>query len=217
MEQAIKRIAEERRPFQANGFVIGYEAKQAIVEVDGDVFTVRRAASCLIEPVPGDRVLVAGDLPDELFVIAVLERDTSTTLSITVEGSLTLGAPDGRVSIAAGRGLDLASVGEMTLTTSELAVRAPKGQLFFDQLVYTGLKVLAHVERIRLVGEFLDLIADRINQKIKRSFRTVEEVDQVRSNQIDYRAEKNMSLRGQNALVTAKELVKLDGDQIHVG
>ncbi|MBW2454888.1 MAG: DUF3540 domain-containing protein, partial [Deltaproteobacteria bacterium] len=35
--------------------------------------------------------------------------------------------------------------------------------------------------------------------------------------QIQHRAEKNYSLHGENALVTADELVKVDGEQIHLG
>ena len=47
--------------------------------------------------------------------------------------------------------------------------------------------------------------------------RVVEECDYLRSGEVDYRADKNMSLRGDNTMVTAKELVKVDGGQIHLG
>ena len=47
--------------------------------------------------------------------------------------------------------------------------------------------------------------------------RTVEGLDQVKAEQIDYAAQKTASMRGENTLVTAEELVKVDGAQIHVG
>jgi hypothetical protein len=52
---------------------------------------------------------------------------------------------------------------------------------------------------------------------VKRSYRFVEEADQVKAQRIDYAAEKSVCLRGENALVVAEELVKVDGGQIHLG
>ena len=63
----------------------------------------------------------------------------------------------------------------------------------------------------------VDTVMERISQKVKRSYRLVEECDYLRSGEVDYRADKNMSLHGDNTMVTAKELVKVDGGQIHLG
>ena len=45
----------------------------------------------------------------------------------------------------------------------------------------------------------------------------VEELDHVRAEQIDYAVEKRLSLHGENALITAQHLAKVEGDQIHLG
>jgi Protein of unknown function (DUF3540) len=52
---------------------------------------------------------------------------------------------------------------------------------------------------------------------VPRSLRTVEAMDQLRAGQIDHVAQGTLNLHGENAVVTAEELVKLDGEQIHVG
>ena len=174
-----------------------------IVSTRDGVFCTRRAVSCLVEPMAGDTVLITGDPDNQLFVIAVLQRADTSSIRISVEGDLTVGISKGRFSVAAGHGIDLISAGEMTMPSSELTVNASKGNIFFDQLFY--------------LGRFFDAVLERISHKVKRSYRIVEEIDQVRSNMIDYRAAKNMSLRGQNTLVTAKDLVKIDSDQIHLG
>lgn len=168
-----------------------------------------------VAPMIGDRVLVAG--VDELFVIAVLERPEAGQLTIAADGDLRLAATHGRLSIAAGQGVALVTTGDMTLTASEMAVHAPKAEVFFDQLAYLGRKVLAQTGVVKHVGAIFDTVLERISQRVKRSYRTVEELDQVKSAQIDYRAEKNLCLKGQNALMTAHDLVKLDDDQIHIG
>ena len=217
MKQALKHVAKQSYQVQADGIVSGLEGGVVTLECEyGKVFA-RRAVSCLVEPAVGDRVLVAGELYEDLFVIAVLEQGDVTATRITVDGDLHLGVPNGRFSVVSAQGIDLVSAGDIALTSSEFAVRSDKGQVFFDQLSYVGRKVLAQAGAFKFVGGIFDTIAERISQKVKRSYKVVEEIDQVRSNQIDYRAEKNMSLKGQNALVTADELVKIEGDQIHLG
>lgn len=217
MKQALKRITRQSCQVQADGIVTGRDEKLTVVDCEYGVLYARLAASCLVEPAIGDRVLVAGDLEGDIFVIAVLEQKDASATRITVEGDLHLGVPKGRFSVVSAHGVDLVSAGDIALTSTELAVRSDKAQVFFDQLSYVGRKVLAQAGALKFVGGMFDTIAERISQKVKRSYRVVEEIDQVRSNQIDYRAEKNMSLKGQNALVTADELVKIEGDQIHLG
>jgi hypothetical protein len=68
-----------------------------------------------------------------------------------------------------------------------------------------------------VVADSCDSVFDRLLQRVKRSYRFVEEHDQVRAAQIDYVAQNNASLRGENTLITAKDLVKVDGEQIHLG
>jgi hypothetical protein len=217
MNSAVKQLKRESHSIQVDGFVVECSADGIKVDTPHGGFSARRAVSCLVEPVAGDRVLVAGDPHEDLFIIAVLERREPSTIRVVVEGDLSLGLPSGRFSIAAANGIDLVSARDMSMTSSELTVRSPKGSIFFENLTYMGMRFLAEIEGIKLLGSFFDTVMERINQKVKRSYRTVEELDTVRSGQIDYRAEKNMSLRGRNALVTARELVKIDGDQIHLG
>jgi Protein of unknown function (DUF3540) len=51
-----------------------------------------------------------------------------------------------------------------------------------------------------------------------RSYRTVTEMDQLRAERIDHvAAEQAMNLRGKDTLMTAERLVKVDGEQIHMG
>ena len=69
-----------------------------------------------------------------------------------------------------------------------------------------------------LVEHCLELLfAERISQRVKRLYRHVEDFEQLRADKVDYVANKTMSLRGQNTLMTAEELVKVDGEQIHLG
>lgn len=217
MYAASAQIKSDSHIIQATGNVLEQGDNGFLVGMEQGVYRARPALSCLIEPVAGDRVLIAGDLNDELFIIAVLERTGTSPLRIAAHGDITIGVSNGRFSIAAANGVDIVSAKGMNLTAAELSVKAQQGSVFFNQLTYIGSLVFSEIEKIKLIGGFFDTVMERISQKVKRSYRIVEEIDQVRSSEIDYRADKNVSLRGQNALLTAKELVKIDGDQIHLG
>jgi len=68
-----------------------------------------------------------------------------------------------------------------------------------------------------VLGRFFDSVVERLSQRVRRSYRKVEELEQVHAQQLDYVATKNVSVRGHNTLLTAEELVKLDGEQVHLG
>lgn len=217
MSTASTHFKPDSHIIQSVGTAMECSDNGIIVSTTEGVFCTRRAISCLVEPLAGDSVLLAGDPDKELYVIAVLQRSDPSSIRISVDGDLTVGVSKGSFSVAAAHGVNLVSAGEMTLTSSELTVNASKGNIFFDQLSYLGSRIFAEIDRVKLIGRFFDAVLERISHKVKCSYRMVEEIDHVRSNVVDYRASKNMSLRGQNTLITAKELVKIDGDQIHLG
>ncbi len=183
----------------------------------GGPLEARRAASCLLAPEVGDEVLVALIPGRPSYVLAVLERDASTPASLEVEGDLRIQATGGRVSLRGERGLDLATGGDTTVVTGELDVRAARGNVVLERLSYLGSAVLAEVEKVKVTTVSLDTLADRVMSRVKRAYRFVEELDQLRAERFDFVAEKTASVRGENTIVTAEKLVKLDGEQIHVG
>lgn len=217
MYPAVKKMKKYSSPIQIRGLVVGTGPEGIRVDTEEGVLLAKKAFSCLIEPVEGDRVLVAGDLNDGVHVIAVLERTGDAPATMAFDRDLTLGVLKGRLGFAAGRGIDLVSAKDMNLTSSELSVRAQRSHVFLDRLSYVGSRLIAEVGAVRLVGEIFDAVLERISRRVKRSYTVVEDLDHVRSGQMDYRAVDTMSLRAKNAIVTAEELIKMDGDQIHLG
>jgi hypothetical protein len=217
MYQEARQLEPQSFLIQAVGAVLALTPDGFIVSTQDGIFAARHAFSCLVEPAVGDRVLVAGDPGNALFIIAVLERPGNAPVSIPISRDVTIGVSNGSFSIAAAHGINLVSAKDMTLTSSELNISAPRASIFFENLTYLGNVIFAEIEKVKLIGRFFHSIIDSVSQRVKRSYRVVEDIDHVRSSQIDYRASKNMSLRGQNALINAEELVKIDGDQIHLG
>ncbi|MEN5063138.1 DUF3540 domain-containing protein [Achromobacter aegrifaciens] len=60
------------------------------VACDGRIWTVQRAASCLLEPQPGDEVLISGPDPARIYLIAVTVQADPARTTLQAEGELLL-------------------------------------------------------------------------------------------------------------------------------
>lgn len=214
--QAVAELLDESSVVQEMGRIRG-AGDELTVETSRGVYRARRATSCLVDPVPDDRVLVVSSAAGEAFVLAVLERPGDEPLELRADRDLRIKLPSGRFVVAAADGVDLVSPKEINIVTGELEVNAQSGSVFFEKLAYLGTLANVDVEKVRTVAGVLEQVVDRISQKVKRSYRFVEEVDLTRANEIDMRAKENVHVRGHNALMTAEVLVKMDAKQIHLG
>lgn len=177
----------------------------------------RRAASCPLAPAVGDRVWAVGEGTASLYVIAVLERaDPSAAATLAFDGDVAVTA-GGRMTLAAREGIDLATPGGLGVNADELHVQARSGRAVLQELSVIARSVLASLARVTHVGQVLELLVDRVTQRSTHSMRAIEGLDHTQAQTIDYRAEGSAHIQAQHALVNGKELVKLDGGQIHLG
>jgi hypothetical protein len=174
-----------------------------------------RATSCLTPPAPGDTVLLATSASGRSWVLAVLERP-STETTIAVDGDLAIRA-GGRLDLGARQGVSLTSAGEIAATAAALQLCAVDADVAVERITVVGRYLSSELERVKSFAKTFDGVFERLSQRVQRSFRRVEEVDQLDAGHIDYRAGGLASLRSQSAVVSAEELVKLDGGQIHLG
>ncbi|EYF05089.1 DUF3540 domain-containing protein [Chondromyces apiculatus] len=189
--------------------------------------TARRARSCLVAPQVGDEVLVSFGREGRCFVLAVLDSapevqpgatpGATRPTTIEVDGDLDVRVSSGKLGLRAARGVSVTSGDELNLVGKALSVSALEGTVFVQQLAYLGSRFKAEVEAIKTVGSVCDAVFERVSQRVKRSFRAVEDLDQLKAGKVDYAAETTMSLRAEHAVVHAEELVKVDAKQIQLG
>jgi hypothetical protein len=177
---------------QGVGVVLSREGDRYLVQGAQGAFSARRAASCLLAPETGDRVWFCGDLSQGLYLSAVLER----------------GQTPARISLRADE-LELAAA-KTTLQTDEAVLSARK-------VTGVGREATWSFASIKVVSDLFESFADRLLQFARWSQRSVDGLDQVRARQIDHRAEQSMQLSAQNLIADASQLVKIDGEQIHLG
>jgi hypothetical protein len=156
-----------------------------------------------VAPEVGDLVLVAGDAPSHAYVLAILERPRSRHIRLEAAGNVTMDLPQGHLTLAAAEGVNLVSQQSVSVVADRIDGRAREGTFLLGSM--------------NLIAEAVTSTMQRLSQTVKRVFRRVEEIEHVRAGQIDYASQGLLSLHGDNTLISARQLVKADGKQIHIG
>lgn len=196
----------------AGALAVNFVATVESIDDDGTLrvragrqgYRARRAYSCLVEPVAGDRVAcwrcVSDDGGDAVHVLAVLERATAAApmrLQLAPETEL-----------AAGR---------LSISSDELAVRTGAASLVYRSLQSIGEWCQATVGQLRLAGAALSTVFDQESHHAHQHQRTVDGLDLLDAKVIDHRASDLLHLQAENVLANGDRLVKVKGAQIHFG
>ncbi|WP_198371172.1 DUF3540 domain-containing protein [Roseomonas rosulenta] len=160
-----------------------------------------RAFSCLVEPAPGDLVLV-GEAEGQAFILAVLARHGDAPMRVAMPDGATIGA---------------AQDARLTLDAGTIALRADTTEVTTRSLDVTAGRTGASLGRVSLLAEAIETIAQRIVGRFRRSMRIVEDSEELRARDIDQRASGHMHMRGDAVTLQGGALVKLRADQIHLG
>lgn len=196
-----RTAAAPAAPSHALGVVSAVAGGASQVMLAAGVHTARRAVSCLIEPLAGDRVACLCEPDGSVWITAVLERpqaaDTEHTLSC--DGPLTLRAST--LSLAAG---------SLQLDADQAALRCEQADL-----MGTRLNVMAGT--LKAVGSALSTVFDRVLHHSRQHLRTTEGLDKVQADQLVCQASQLLELHGEHTLINGEKLVKARGAQIHFG
>ena len=182
----------------------------------GDLWA-RTAVSCLVQPMTGDRVAVWALDEGEAFIIAVLERPSGAKATVHVSGDLDIRVSAGHFNVTADKGINLETRQGMSLKADEMSLFAKKWRSVFTEWLCAGRDIVTRAASVTVIADTASSVVNRLVQRSRHSLREVEELDQARCGQMDYRADHTMNLRAKNTLITAEKLVKADGDQIHLG
>ena len=202
---------------QEFGRVILTEGDTFIVRTESGDFRAKTAAGCLLIPGLGDLVLLASSAGQGSYILSVLERPAGASSKIHVQGDLELEVSGGRLEMTADSGIDLRTSKYVAVEASTLDATAARATLKAAEIDVWGVAARVRVEAVSLAAASLDATVKRVFQRLKRSFRMVEESEVVRAGRVEVQADNDLSLRGRQALVTAESLVKVDAEQIHLG
>lgn len=195
--------------FQSFGVVRRKLDEHYEVETDFGLIRARRAAGCLLKPEIQDKVLVAADADDGGYILSVLERSGKGNYRLTFDRDATFETPAGGMRFIAGKDLSLAA--------PDIAVQAEQSDIDIEKTTWTGGTLTAGVDRIRVLTRTLDASAERMVQRVRRSYRFVEELEQACLGRLRCLVDGSLFMKGKNTSMVAEDKVKLDADSIELG
>jgi hypothetical protein len=197
--------------------VVTHVGDKVTVQTDFAKYQACCAPSCLLQPEVGDKVLLVTDTEGADYVLAVLVRASVANAKINLPANSEMQTMGGTLKIAGRDGLDLQSARQVSVQAAQVRVDALHGDVTIHRLSMVGEAWKSCIDTVKTVGRSFDSVLERCHARVGRSYRRVEELDQVKAGQIDYQADTSLQLHGKYALVTADELVKMDAEQIHLG
>jgi hypothetical protein len=186
------------------------------VAAESGAVTAKRSFSCLVEPLSGDTVLVSR-AASGCYILAILERHGDQHACLAFKGDADLRVKQGRLRVAAQEGIDLVTAKDTALVSPELSVNSVQAEVSIQHLSFFGAFLQGQIAKIKLIGQTCDSVFERVSQRAKRSYRWVEELEQLTAGQLSYLVKKLMSLRGKYSVLTAQEDVRIDGNKILMG
>lgn len=194
------------------------------LDAGGTRLTATLAASCALQPEPGDRVACwrvaeggAAEGRERVYVLAVLERRAAGPARWRLAAGAELKAgDDGALQLQATREIGLAAPA-LHAQADQVRLHAGSGSFVFRTLDTIGEAVSTTVGQLRLVGQMLSTVFDRQVHHAGQHTRTTDGVDRVQAPVIQQQAGTLLQLQGENVLANGERVVKMQGAQIHLG
>lgn len=173
------------------------------------ILQARRAASCLLEPAPGDSVACLQCDPGEAWVTAVLHRDEGAVHVLrAAEGAAGLRIEGGPLAMHGTR---------IDLHADRFEGRFASAAITVDRAEIVGRCVSVMAGQLKAVGQLLSTVMERVQHFSRGYVRTTEGIDRVAATHVEVEAEALLRMDAEHALVNGRSLVKARGAQIHFG
>jgi hypothetical protein len=200
---------------QEFGVVLARMGKKARVGTKSGEADAHIAASCLLSPAVGDRVLVAR-AGEEAYVLSVLTQ-RGDEARLVFDRDVSFSVLQGKLRILAQEGVDVVSPNALKVEVGKMETSTKEASMAFTSLEIVGQSLLSKTKKVRVLAETLDTVAGRIYERAVNFLRRTDELDRVEAKHIERRAEHLVHIHGENAITTAEHLVKIDAGQVHVG
>jgi hypothetical protein len=178
------------------------------IEIGDAIVAARVGFGCLVQPIAGDRVLVART-PSGTFVLSVLERlvPDSATLSLPSGGALRVEATDIR----------LVARGEASIDAPNVDVRAERFNVIADSLTLLGRVGNWVAETLRISAKTQETVADTLSAKAINRVTIVERADVLRAASVSQTIDNVAVTTAPAVVIATTEDLRLDGKRVTVG
>jgi hypothetical protein len=205
---AVLKKSQQVRPVCLSyGRVVEQDGElHGVMPEGGAVVWARKADGCLVTPEVGDLVLVAEGGKEGPFVLSVIMKGRA-------ESRLVL---NGEVEVQA-ESFVLKARGRVGVEAPEIAFTGVRGEARFLTFAFLVGVCKAEIQKVTTVIQSLDSVTDRLTQRIRNSFRWVENLEQVHAGRIRSIVKQRFSIKARHVSVQAEEEVTVDGRKVLLG
>jgi len=186
--------------------VAGSEDGGILAETPMGEVAARRAASCLLQPEKGDRVLMAHD-DGKNWILAVLERPEKKDALLCFDKSVRMHTPEG--------GIHLSASTDISMVSSGLSMNANKTSAVFNSFHLAVQAYNSCIDKATSVVEKVDLFCKNMRQHLVRSSKVVEGHEEEYSGSRRM-VTNTMDMKSQTTEIQASERVSVNSTQFHV-
>ena len=205
----------------AEGFVLAVDGREEYrVDVSGERITCRRAAGCLLDPATGDLVLLSmsGEEGGRYWILSVLERASGgAPVSLTLHDGAVVSACKGHLALRSEKEIGLHTSGRMSLSADSLDLSARKANWLVRSLSVFGGSIESVWEQARQTVASMQTVCSTWVQHLGDSVRHVKELDETHADHVRIMAKDTLQTQGKFVNHTASEVVKIDGQEVHLG
>ncbi|SDN25082.1 Protein of unknown function [Desulfonauticus submarinus] len=199
-----------------------------IIEVKGEIFSVitsfgyfkaKKAETCLITPMKGDKVLLYADGTEPAYILAILERskESFSPREVAFEGSVEIVSKKGNLNIRSMENIKILSSNEVLISSEDFNLSARRGNFLLNHFKFLGNIFEAKVQKIKAMADSVDSIFKRMVQRLKSSYRYITGHEEVQAKSMRTLVDEAMIVQTKNTIHRAKENIKIDASQIHMG
>jgi hypothetical protein len=222
MKTAVKQlhVPQSISPTLEYGEVAAVSENQVAVLIDGEEYPALIAASCLLRPSPGDRVLVSLAGRNDTFLLAVLERGAVAAhgaSEISLAGDVTLSVRKGALRMNADDGIHLATRHDVSVLAKRVELNAAEGTANLEKVSFSGRVLECSFESVRRLAGKCEEFFGRLSQKCGSSTKMVEQHEEVQAGSMRHVTDGTMTMQSRNMIQTAEENVRIDAEKIHLG
>lgn len=185
------------------------------VETDEGVCKAIKSVSCLIEPLIFDEVLLSSDHNEKSYILSVLEREKNVKSNLVFDGDVSFEVRRGDLEFNA---QSVCLSGEhISMTSKELDISSLNGKARIHDFTFLGNVFSSQVNSIKIIAKTMHSVIERLTQKVKRSYRWIESLEQIKAGRLSYFARESIFLKGKRSSLLAEKKVKIDAEKIHLG
>lgn len=200
------------------GTLLERSASGYLVDFDQTTMLCRKAAACLLDPEPGDEVLAAVAAEGKTWILSVLERfDSAATARFTLAEDAVIKASQGELQLHTLKGTEIASSGTIRMSAQRLDLSAEEGNWLVRSLSMIGNSFESVWKDVRQTGSSIRTTCTTWMQYLGDSFRHVKNLDESSAENVRIMASDTLQQHGKFVNTTAVEVVKVDGQEVHLG